>query len=219
MAHLRRWITLLTAASSALAALHTRAEAQYPGELIPYIVDVGGGWVSPQGAFGHRATTGYHLPVGFGIESRRALLGIRFEAMYDGFEARPNYIATLPQATLGLASIWGFLGNIVVGRPAGRGVRPYIIGGGGVYSRATEIWRNPASGVTNDDPAWGFVNVTPAAAVTRFTDTDNAFGWNAGGGIALGLYPVDLYVEVRYHAIRTTPYRTQIVPVTFGLRL
>jgi hypothetical protein len=71
MAHLRRWIALLTVASAALGVLAASAPGQYPGALIPYMIDVGAGWASPQGTFGHRATTGYDVAFAFGTAAYR----------------------------------------------------------------------------------------------------------------------------------------------------
>jgi hypothetical protein len=75
-------------------------------------------------------------------------------------------------------------------------VRPYLVGGVGVYSRRVA---QDISGAATE-----FRNL-------KRTDTD--VGYNGGLGLRLG----PLFVEGRYYSVKTRPDKTSFVPVTVGL--
>jgi hypothetical protein len=215
---LGRWTPLWAYGTAFLVAHAPQAQAQYPSELVPYTLGVGGGWVRPVGPFANRIATGYHIDLGFGVEPHSVPLGVRFDATYDGFVARGNYISTIRSAKSGSASIVGGQVDLVVGHPSGKGIRPYALGGIGIYGRTVRITRDTASGTVINDPILGFVNVRPATRLTGISDTELAAGWNAGAGVAFGVYPADFFIEVRYHDISTAVHHTRILPVTLGFR-
>jgi hypothetical protein len=71
----------------------------------------------------------------------------------------------------------------------GQGIRPYLIGGGGYYSR-------------KDDQA---------------NTSSNNFGINGGIGAMFPLSGFNAYVEARIHDVFTEGSSTQFIPVTFGI--
>jgi hypothetical protein len=76
--------------------------------------------------------------------------------------------------------------------------------------------------VTVFDPfLFGFVNVPVAANQVLGSFTQNKGGWNVGGGVSFRVKEdsnAKIYAESRYHYIYTTPFRTTVLPVTFGFR-
>lgn len=212
------WTPLWAYGITMLVVVASPAGAQYASELVPYTLGGGGGWDRPVSPFAERMATGYHFDLGFGIEPHSIPIGARLDAMYDGFVALGNYIPKVPTATSGSAGILGGLADIVIGHPSGKGVRPYALAGVGIYWRTVQIRRDTMSNTVINDPILGFVNVTPPALATKINDTELAGGWNAGVGVAFGIYPADFFIEVRYHDIGTAVHNTQIVPVTFGFR-
>jgi hypothetical protein len=98
----------------------------------------------------------------------------------------------------------------------------YLIGGGGFYRRTVEFTQPGVGTITLFDPFWGVVY--PAAVPV--TDVLGSFtqhkgGLNVGGGVSFrirGDSDTRVFAETRYHHIYTTPVRTSILPVTFGLR-
>jgi len=79
-------------------------------------------------------------------------------------------------------------GNFVLKMP-GVGVSPYAIGGAGWYNFG-------ASGGGS---------------------SENAFGWNIGGGIAMALSGFDTFIEARYNQAQTSGISTKFIPITFGV--
>lgn len=79
-------------------------------------------------------------------------------------------------------------GNFVLKMP-GVSVTPYAIGGAGWYNFG-------ASGGGS---------------------SENAFGFNLGGGISMALSGFDTFLEARYNQAQTTGGATKFLPITFGV--
>ncbi len=91
-------------------------------------------------------------------------------------------------------------------------VTPYVVGGGGGYSRRVEI--DGFTGNTTCDPFLGFCGVYgPPANRSR---TQNVWGWDVGGGFRLRVTSFRLYVEARYNTAYTRYAPTTFVPVVIG---
>ena len=94
-------------------------------------------------------------------------------------------------------NVVGVTGNVSVALPASLLLRPYVIGGPGVY-------------------------LSRPADHGRFTRT---LGWNAGLGARYAAGRLGTFAEVRYHTVRNTPdaegrrRSAQLLPITFGLTL
>ena len=78
-------------------------------------------------------------------------------------------------------------------------VKPYVIGGGGVYRRrvAQDI------GGTLDE-------------FRSLRDTQTDVGYNGGVGLSIGGMGPSLFIEARYVSVATSPDRTKFVPVVIG---
>src|SRR5205814_2971070 len=96
------------------------------------------------------------------------------------------------------------LGNVTMGFPIGP-IRPYVLAGLGAFSLKT------------DDTSGGSTSKTQ-------------FGIDGGAGVALKLGPISAFVEGRMENIYTDKglssaigsakeFKTQIIPVTFGISL
>jgi hypothetical protein len=79
-------------------------------------------------------------------------------------------------------------GNLVFKMP-GATVSPYAIGGAGWYNMG-------GSGGGS---------------------SENDFGWNIGGGIAMGLSGFDTFLEARFNQVQTQGTATRFIPITFGV--
>ena len=79
-------------------------------------------------------------------------------------------------------------GNLVFKMP-GAMVSPYAIGGAGWYNLG-------GSGGGS---------------------SENDFGWNIGGGIAMGLSGFDTFLEARYNQVQSEGVATKFIPITFGV--
>jgi opacity protein-like surface antigen len=90
--------------------------------------------------------------------------------------------------------------NLVLG-PRAIAFRPYFIGGGGFYRVKFTAFEGTHS---------------------AFEDTQDKFGWNAGGGISFGLGPLaSIFIEARYIQVETDSNfaagsHLTFVPVTVG---
>ena len=105
----------------------------------------------------------------------------------------------------------------------------YLIGGGGWYYRHTKLRNYAVPSGTVCEPVWEWYGYT---CVNGFVSTSNVLvsygessgGVNGGGGITMyvghdGDYPIELYVEARYHySPQGGQIPTKLVPVTFGFR-
>jgi hypothetical protein len=79
-------------------------------------------------------------------------------------------------------------------------LRPYVVGGVGMYRRRV---------------AQDIRGATEEYRTLRRTDTD--VGYNGGLGLKLALGVASVFAEARYYSVRTTPDRTNFVPVMVGL--
>jgi opacity protein-like surface antigen len=82
-------------------------------------------------------------------------------------------------------------GNLVYQMPS-TSFTPYAIGGVGLYNVGGTI-----NGVGSN--------------------SENHFGWNAGGGIKMALSGFDTFVEARYHRVTGVNGTLAWIPITFGV--
>ncbi|MGE5645383.1 MAG: outer membrane beta-barrel protein [Acidobacteriota bacterium] len=184
------------------------------------IIEGGGGFSQPVGNSGGRFNTGFNLQAGAGVNlfSRLGVLG---EFGYNEFGLTDGALAAagVPGGTGRIYSVT--LNPVFRFNPHGR-FDAYLMGGGGYYRRTIEFTKPVLAAVTVFDPfLFGFVTVPVAANQVLASFTQNKAGWNAGAGVTFRLSEdsrTKLFAESRYHYIYTTPVRTTILPVTFGLR-
>jgi hypothetical protein len=179
------WIGL-TSAAVLLTGVQLSAQSMKPVTL-----GIAVGAAIPIGDFANAYNTGYNGTVGLGLSSVGSPVGLRFEGMYNKFLGRNDifFINGGPRANQPDSRVIAGTVNLVYSLP-GQGIRPYLIGGGGYYSR-------------KDDQA-------NASSV-------NNFGINGGIGAMFPLSGFNTYVEARVHNIFTDVSSTQFIPVTFGI--
>ncbi len=61
------------------------------------------------------------------------------------------------------------------------------------------------------------LDISDESFPSAFSGTDNDTGWNAGAGVSFSLRKIDIFVEARYHSVRTGEERFKFVPVSIGL--
>lgn len=117
-------------------------------------------------------------------------VGLRVEGMYQNMDIEPQF------GEAGDAEILAGLAGAVIAPKTGT-VKPYAVGGGGIYN----------------------VDVDRPGIVSGGTN-NTEFGWNAGGGVAFPLGKTNIFVEARYHSINSegeNTERVKLVPVTVGI--
>jgi opacity protein-like surface antigen len=188
-----------------------------PGQR--WSLNVGGGVTPLVGDISSRLNTGWHVTAGGGYNFNPSF-GINLEYSYTGLGVSravlnslsvPNGNAHVNAITLN--PIWRFA--------TGERFAAYFTAGGGYYRRTVQFTQPTAAVVTVFDPWWGYFGpaIVPVNQVLGSV-TSNAGGANAGVGITtpLGRGGLKLYAEIRYHYAATHRDRTQLLPVTFGIR-
>jgi hypothetical protein len=207
----------IPAAAAAMAVAAPLLLAQKQGGA-SYSVGVGGGIAVAEGALGDRFHNGYALSAEVLTLAPGAPIGIRLDGMFNHFGGSQTLINELPSATGGSALVYGLMLDAVLGTPKGRGFHPYGLVGFGLYMRHVSVDRTPGDTATFNDPFLGFNNRVVSATATNATGTETVFGTHFGGGVSVGLGPVSIFVETRYHVIHTDVEHTHILPFTAGLR-
>lgn len=156
----------------------------------PFSFGVSAGASLPMGDFGDAAETGYNVS-GL-IEARQSAgpLGFRGEVGYHRFGLK------------GLDGNFRMITGIANGlyrfsTQPGAQVAPYVIAGVGIYNG-----KSSAS----------------ASGVTVSSDAESKFGLNAGAGIDIPLSGIATFIEARFHSVFTEGQKTNMIPVTVGIR-
>ena len=175
---LRRPFALATAALALTAAVDTAAAQARPQ------LSLGGGVTLPTSDLGEVTDAGWHGQVSLGYRPPLFPLGFRIDGAYNdlgGSNTGADFRAI------------SVTGNVVLEAP-GLVVRPYLIGGAGLYN-------------------------TKVASL----DGRNNFGVNGGAGLRFRLMDFDAFVEGRYHAAFDAfgsgddEVAAKYVPITFGI--
>jgi len=173
-------IALTFAALAAISAASTTSSAQ---STKPVSLGISAGAAIPTGDLGTDYSTGWNVTASLGFNSYASPVGFRIDGMYNQFSAKDGI--DLRDIKVSSANA-----NVVYALP-GTGIRPYLIGGAGVY------------GLKYDDPS---------------RDTQTKLGLNGGIGASFPLSGFNTFVEARFHHIFTDDnYSTQFIPVTFGI--
>lgn len=197
-------------------------------------VNVGGGPTFLADDLGDHFGTGLGPAVGFTFDATERL-GLQFEYAYRWFDIQddvPIFGATRFSANHQVHQL-DF--NVVASlAPPGSVVRPYVVGGPGVYNRKVEITEYVGTGVICD-PYWYVCGTYPVEDVIGSRGGWD-FGFNVGGGVGFGLGDSgEFFVEMRYHYVGgpevvpnvpstgTTPAaggttNGSYYPLTFGFR-
>jgi hypothetical protein len=169
---------------------------------------VSGGLGIPTGDAGDVFASGFNVDALVEVQARPASpLAFRFEAGYQRF-ALKDEIRELVQAFGGEidvdARIISGLANVLYKFP-GTTVRPYVLGGVGVF--------NPGGSAT----------ISGLQAFAEDLDIEEsgstiAFGYNLGGGLEVPLSGMTVFGEVRFQQIRIDGSGFNIVPIKVGIR-
>ncbi|MHB1224906.1 MAG: outer membrane beta-barrel protein [Gemmatimonadaceae bacterium] len=175
---------MISALSVALLATASIAQAQDVGTTRSVNFGLAAGATFPTGDFGDFYDTGFNVMGTLGFQPAAMPVGLRFDAAYNSFGANDDGILDADDAKI----ISGTANAVLTTSNMG-GVRPYLIGGLGVY---------------NLDAGAG--------------DSETKFGLNGGGGIEFPLSGFTTYVEARYHSVFTENDNTNYIPLVFGIK-
>jgi opacity protein-like surface antigen len=155
---------------------------------------LGGGLTLPLGDFGDFASTGWHGLAGVSFMPANVPVGIQVDGMYqrlgvdDDLTLGDDVSNQIIQGTAN--AVYRFQVS------EDTKIRPYIIGGVGLYNFK----------LTGDDVPDNF-------------ESETDFGINAGAGFDFEAGAVALFVEGRFHNVFTEGDNTNFIPVTVGVRL
>ena len=193
-------LAMLGAAAMMLAAA-TPAAAQKTG------IGFGGsiGANVPNGEFADGVKTGLVANGFVGLGTGR--FGLRGELLWSRSDLDNAFIRKVGNQVLPSDGVGEVTGNVdMVGASANlvlpltqSMVRPYVIGGVGVYRRRV----SQDIGGTIDE-------------FQSLEDTQTDVGYNGGVGLSIGGVGPSFFIEARYHSVGTTPERTKFVPVVVG---
>jgi hypothetical protein len=186
-----------TAIPAAGATRHDRPARTRPGALQeerPYApfhgaqrpqLSVGGGTSLPTGNLGQSQAAGWHGQVSMGYRPAMSPIGFRIDGMYHDLGSDLTNGSNFRTVAVS--------GNAVVEAP-GMAVRPYLVGGAGLY------------------------NTKFQGAQSR-----NNLGLNGGVGLKFRMLDLESFVEARYHTALdatgtgSTERAASFVPITFGI--
>jgi hypothetical protein len=153
---------------------------------------LGGGVGFPTGTFDNAVKTGWHGLLAVSFVPNGWPVGLQFDGQYQQYKFDGS-------SSLKERFIMG-TGNVVFKFKSSEEskVRPYIIGGPGVYNLK-------ATG-TND------IGALTSGGQTKF-------GFNAGVGFDFKAGGAGLFIETRYHNVFTSGADVKFIPVTLGIRL
>jgi hypothetical protein len=159
----------------------------------------------PNGEFGDGAKTGLVANGFVGVGTGR--FGLRGELFWSRSDLDNAFIRKVGNAVLPSDGVGEVTGDVnLVGASANlvlpltqSMIRPYLIGGVGVYHRrvAQDV------GGTIDE----FQNLK---------DNQTDVGYNGGVGLSIGGVGPSFFIEARYHSVLTSPVKTKFVPVVIG---
>lgn len=159
---------------------------------------LGGGLGVPLGDTSDRDKLGWHGLAGLSFVPTGWPVGIQVDGQFHQFKL--DDAVQPPGGKLKDRLIFG-TGNIVYKFKTSEtsSIRPYLIGGGGVYNLKT----------------------TGAGNLGTVLGTDNSttkFGLNAGAGFDFKAGSVGLFIEGRFHDVFTDGTDYRFIPITLGLR-
>ncbi len=177
----------------AMALMPATAAAQ---NSRPLSVGVMGGMSVPTGNMGNDREIGFNLTGSVYLRPGAGQFMFRGDVGYDRFEGNRRFENL--NVALVTASIRVPIGSAAVEG----GIRPYFVGGGGLYRRTTDI-------VVYDAP--------------RETRSSNDFGVAFGAGVEFGVARFNIFAEARFVSVfgdRRDVFlpSARWIPVTLGVR-
>ncbi len=165
----------------ALVALMAAASASAQSTK-PVSLGISAGAAIPVSDLANDYSTGYNGTISLSFNSYGSPLGFRIDGMYNSMSAQSD--VNLPDVKISSANA-----NLVYALP-GTGIRPYLIGGAGIYGLKSDY--NGSSTITK-------------------------LGLNGGIGASFPLSGFNTFVEARLHHVFSDNVATQFIPVTFGI--
>jgi len=139
--------------------------------------------------------TGYNITGSVGIGLPALPFSLRGDIAYNSFDSKNlQFSASSPNPSFNAdARILGFTANVIfpIHLPVPV-VRPYLIGGAGVYN----------------------VRLSPT---TGSSSSQSNFGFNVGAGVSVPFVLVDGFIEARYHRVNQDNGTMAFVPITVGV--
>ena len=153
----------------------------------------------PTGDFGDISDLGFHVGGLVEYKPQSMPVHLRGEIAYHRNGLKSGYFSDIPGAgdIDGNVSMINILGNAVIPfGDAASTVRPYAIGGLGVYH--TKF----AGDVAGFD----------------ISDSSTKFGLNLGGGFTFNLSGFETFVEARFHSVFAEGSNLNFIPISFGFK-
>lgn len=153
------------------------------GKLSAQRIMVGGGLLMPMGDYKTADKMGFIGQAGIGFPV--GPVGIRIEADYGQTSHKAP--------SDGTTKIIGGMGAVVYHFNTPAGVKPYVLGGVGMYNLKYDFTGVGSSSQTK-------------------------FGFGAGAGLEMKMTAMSLYLEAKYMNIPTNGSSLSFIPITVGLR-
>ena len=166
------------------AMLAAPAQAQDMASTRSFNIGIAGGVTMPLGDFGDFYGTGFNVMGSLGFRPQTLPVGISFDVAYHSLSGEDDGLFEAEDIRI----ISG-TGNVVIPFATSGGIRPYVIGGVGIYN------------FDADD-----------------IDGTTDFGLNAGGGLEFALSGFNTFLEARFHSVFTEEDNTNLLPIVFGIR-
>ena len=137
--------------------------------------------------------TGYTVGGALDFRVPLSAIGVRGEVLYSALDAK-GLDGTGVDATF---SDLGLNANLVAWLPTAPGgtIQPYITAG----------------------PSYSRLKASASFGGTSDSESENHWGFNAGGGLQFALGGLGTRLDVRYRRISSNGESFQIIPITFGL--
>jgi opacity protein-like surface antigen len=180
--------------------------------------NVGGGPSFGVGDAADRINTGYNVQVGGGYNFSKHF-GLNIDYTFQSADLS-NKALTAAGSPGGYAHAWGFSADPIYRIAPDRRLGGYVTGGFGVFTRTVNLTRPGVVPGVICDP-WTFICYTGPvyADIIYRSNSVTKGGWNIGGGVTFRLNEsLQFFTELRYYDILTSDVRTQLLPLTFGLR-
>lgn len=184
---MKRALGMVAAATLVVAVAAAPAAAQDAAGTRAMQLGVQGGISMPMGDFGDGADMGFIVAGTLGMRPAALPFGLRFDLGYQGWGG---------EGDVSFSSIHG-MGSATFTIPTESGIRPYVLGGLGVYRMSVDL---PAEFDEFD-----------------VEDSSTDLGIHFGGGIDIPLSGMSSYVEARYTNVFGDG-DASFIPIVFGIR-
>jgi hypothetical protein len=237
---MRRRLILLSFLAALVAALPAQAQDEEPPHILPFEVHVGGGFTFLMSEVGQYFGDGYHVNTGLTLFAKPSF-GLQLEY---GFTRLGSLKLTVPgtapsglkvQPVTATGRVHSLDLNLVARPRTASRVKPYVVGGVGLYRRPVKLTATAAGYVP--DYCYAYYYACRAGSTVQGSDVLEAgsttgFGINIGGGVFVLMSREaggGFYVESRYHytwgpelkdaqGAAVGKANARFLPVTIGLR-